>query len=132
MLSKTTIVITLFIALRLTTIMSGDSKKPQEQGPSGVAFSQEQQEQWKSLMASTVTGALAAHSKEQPKQTVVSSKTGEQQCRLGLTAGGKVVCGRHMTTVITQCVAPSRYRRNSAGGVAPVKSAKRDGVSAPR
>lgn len=79
--------------------MSDDTEKPQEQGLSGVAFSQEQQEQWKSLMASAVTEVLVTHSKEQPKLTAGPSKTGEQEYRLGLTALGKVARGEHVTRI---------------------------------
>ena len=51
-----------------------DNDRQQEQGSSGAGLSKEQQEQWKSLMASVVTEALAAHSKEQANQTALSGE----------------------------------------------------------
>ena len=55
-----------------------------QEGNSGAPLSKEQQEQWKSLMASAVAEALAAHAKEQPSQTASSSKTGQQNFGSGL------------------------------------------------
>ena len=57
-----------------------------EQGSSGAGFSKEQQEQWKLLMASAVTEALAAHSKEQANQTALS------RMLVGIMARGSVAC----------------------------------------
>ena len=64
------------LRLQLLTAMSKKDKTQEGEFSGGAAFSKEQQEQWKLLMASTVAEALAAQSsKEQPQnQTKLAKK----------------------------------------------------------
>lgn len=52
-----------------------DDGNQHERGSSGAPFLKEQQEQWKSLMASVVSEALAIYLKEQLNQAIILSGT---------------------------------------------------------